>query len=67
VLINGEVYLGKDGMAGEVGRRFSRAQYPASMEEHFADVVDMVKSLIGHFNPHRIFFYDEELTAEIFN
>lgn len=61
ILLNGRLYIGRDGIAGEVGCRFS---YGESYQEgdFFQMAAAEIIRLVRYWNPHRLVIYREGLT-----
>lgn len=62
ILIQGQLYTGRDGMAGEIGHRFGQPGRIKPPVSHQAEVMEMTELLTRMWNPHRLVFYDERLT-----
>lgn len=62
ILIRGQLYTGRDGVAGEIGHRFGRPGRVKQQVSHQAEVMEMTELLTRMWNPHRLVFYDEQLT-----
>ena len=63
ILLNGRLYTGRDGIAGEVGCRFSAVE--SYREENFprlaaAEIIRQVR----YWNPHRLIIYREGMTED---
>lgn len=64
ILLHGKIYLGRDGMAGEIGGRFSYSQSSMKRPAHEESVGEVINLLTQMWNPHELVFYDEQLTEK---
>ena len=64
ILLEGRLYKGRDGMAGEIGQRFGWPGQAAENISHEEQLLFMCELLTRMWNPHRLVFYDERLTEE---
>lgn len=63
ILQNGRLYIGRDGIAGEVGCRFSTGE--PYHEGDFAQLAAAeIIRLVWYWNPHRLVIYREGLTED---
>lgn len=64
ILLRGELYKGRDGMAGEISCAFERSGYnpTGSIVEQMAE---KILSFVRFWNPHRIVLYHEEITPVV--
>ena len=63
ILQNGRLYIGRDGIAGEVGCRFSTGE--PYHEGDFAQLAAAeIIRLVRYWNPHRLVIYRESLTED---
>lgn len=63
LLLNGRIYTGRDGIAGEVGCRFSSGEI--YQEDDFSKMAAAeIIRLVRYWNPHRLVIYREGLTED---
>ncbi|TYZ29421.1 ROK family transcriptional regulator [Selenomonas caprae] len=63
ILLNGELYKGRDGLAGEISCLFDRGQYqPAAISA--AQVAEKIVSFVRFWNPHGMVLYLEGIAPE---
>lgn len=65
ILMEGRLYQGRNGMAGEVGNRFGWAGQEAQPKKHEEMVLFLCELLTRMWNPHRVVLYDERMTDEL--
>ncbi len=63
ILLNGELYQGRDGIAGEMGYAFSDKDL---VQESCPELqaAEAVLNFVRYWNPHRMVFYHEGLSPE---
>ena len=63
ILLNGELYKGRDGLAGEISYLFDRGQYqPTAISA--AQVAEKIVSFVRFWNPHGMVLYLEGIAPE---
>lgn len=62
ILLNGELYKGRDGLAGEISFAFDRSSYipQGNMVEQ---VAEKIVGFVRFWNPHRLVLYHEGITS----
>ena len=64
ILLNGELYKGRDGLAGEISCASGRST--CMLEEISAEqIAEKIVSFVRFWNPHRIVLYHEGLTLDM--
>lgn len=62
ILLKGELYQGRDGLAGEIAQAFSAVPWPKT-DSPLDKAAQTVLNLVRYWNPHRIVLYHEHLSA----
>lgn len=62
ILLNGELYKGRDGLAGEISCAFDRSTC-VPKEITVEQVAEKIVSFVRFWNPHRIVLYHEGITT----
>lgn len=63
ILLNGRLYRGRDGLAGEISCIFDRSVYEPT-DISAAQVAEKIVSFVRFWNPHRMVLYIEGITPE---
>lgn len=62
IMLNGELYKGRDGLAGEISFAFDRSNY-IPQGDMVRQVAEKIVGFIRFWNPHRLVLYHERITS----
>lgn len=63
IIVGGKIFKGKDGIAGEIGKRFFSGTYHKPLDG-VREAARIVSMLTRTWNPHGIVFYGDELSPD---